>query len=72
VVVTGIVASNIDSTTYTDEVVERTRDGETERTTLKRLVSYGVAVMLSELGAWLDERIPAHRVERPPAPKATS
>jgi hypothetical protein len=72
VVVTGMVASNIDSTTYTDEVVERTRDGETERTTLKRLVSYGVAVMLSELGAWLDERIPAHRVERPPAPKATS
>ncbi len=68
--VTGMVTSNIDSTTYTDEVVERTREGKSDRTVMKRIVSYGVAAMLSELAAWLDDRISAHQVERPPAPKA--
>jgi hypothetical protein len=67
-IVTGMVTSNVESTTYTDEVVERTRNGSTERTILKRLVSYGVAVMLSELAPWLDDLIPAHQVERPPTP----
>lgn len=65
---TGMVVETIDSTTYTDEVVERTKDGKTERTTLKRLVSYGVAVMLSDLASWLNDRVPTHQTQRPEPP----
>jgi hypothetical protein len=70
--VTGMVTANIDSTTYSDEVEEKKQDGKTvEKTVLKRIVSYGVAVMLSEVGPWLDERIPAY-VHPPHEPKAVT
>ena len=63
--VTGLVTENIDSTTNSYSVEEKQRDGVTiERTVNHRIVSYGVAVMLSEVGAWLDERVPAY--EHPP------
>jgi hypothetical protein len=66
---TGMVTANVDSTTYSDEVEERSRDGViVERTLLKRIVSYGVAVMLSQLAGWLDERVAAHEHQRPPPP----
>jgi Trypsin-like peptidase domain len=67
--VTGLVVENIDSTTDSFSVEERLRDGVTvERTVNHRIVSYGVAVMLSEIGPWLDERIPAyvHSTDDPP------
>lgn len=60
--VTGMVTANIDSTTYSDELVEKERDGVTvERTLLKRIVSYGVAVMLSEVADWLNDRVPPYQ-----------
>lgn len=68
VMVTGMVTSNLESTTYSEEVTERTRDGATVTTRLRKVVSYGVAVMLSGVADWLNQFVPAHELQRPEPP----
>ena len=56
---TGMVTGNVDSTTYLDEVEEIEEDGVVRsRTRYKRIISYGVGLLLDDVGGWIDQHIP--------------
>ncbi len=56
--VSGLAAESIDVESLPSLVSETTIGGITERITEKRMISYGVAVMLGNLIEWINERIP--------------
>jgi hypothetical protein len=55
-VVLGLVTENLESTTYLDSVEEVLKDGRTTRTTFQKVITYGVALMLSPLKEWLNDQ----------------
>lgn len=55
---TGVVTGNIETSTWPEMLEEKTREGEIERTTQRRIVQYGIAVMLEPLVPWINEHIP--------------
>ena len=55
---TGIVAANIESYTIADSFEEVVSPNHTTRYETRRVISYGAAVVLSELESWLNENIP--------------
>ncbi len=55
-VVLGLVTENLESTTYLDSVEDVLRDGRTTRTTFQKVITYGVALMLSPLKQWLNDQ----------------
>jgi trypsin-like peptidase len=55
-VVLGIVTENLESTTFLDSVEQVFRDGQTTRTTYQKVITYGVALMLSPLKEWLNDQ----------------
>ena len=56
-VLLGLVADNIDSWTLVDSVDEIDRAGERLKIESRRIVSYGVAVLMHPLDDWLNSRV---------------
>lgn len=54
----GMVTTNYDSYTVQDQVEEIDRDGVPTRYESRRIVSYGIALMLSRVAGWLRFAIP--------------
>jgi hypothetical protein len=54
---TGLVAENLESTTAADFEEESPR--EKPQVVYRRVITYGIAVMLEPIKPWLDERVPA-------------
>jgi fucose permease len=58
-IVTGLVTENLESTTFLDEQVEQAVGHDAAQVTkYKRVISYGIALMLDRFGDWLDEHTP--------------
>ncbi len=53
----AIVSSNMESHSIIDSYEETTQDGEVTRGEIRRQISYGVCVMLSEVGDWVWDRV---------------
>jgi S1-C subfamily serine protease len=66
-IVTAMAVENFETTrTIVDSTEERARDGVIERVTeRRRVLSYGIAVMLSPLAEWLDNNVPGRTIGRP-------
>ncbi len=60
--VTAIVAENSSSYLVDDSSEEIEADGTTVRTEVRKIVSYGVVVMLSAVADWLDAQIPGKTI----------
>lgn len=58
-VVTGLMAENIDSTTYLRSVEEVQENGEVYKNRLHEVIRYGIFVHLPPLRSWLEELIPS-------------
>jgi hypothetical protein len=58
--VTGIIAENIEVSTELREEEGLTEGGITEKYIYRKVINYGVAVMLDQYQSWLDENIPKH------------
>lgn len=58
---TGLVTANLDSYAVTDSLEEVRDGGSLYRLESRRVVSYGVGLLLSPLSSWLKQVIP----ERP-------
>ena len=56
--VLGMVAANLESYAVTDSVLTVDDDGKQYREEARRVIRYGLAVMLSGVGDWLNERSP--------------
>ena len=54
----GIVTANIESFALTDSIEEIREGGETFRLESRRVLSYGLCLMLSTVSDWLQENIP--------------
>lgn len=57
---TGIVVENLESYATLDSV-EDVSGPERVRIEHHRIISYGIALMLDEVGEWLDEVVPSHK-----------
>jgi hypothetical protein len=57
--ITGLVTENLEAATFLDEEVKEV-GGEVQNHYYRRVINYGVAVMLSEVNDWLDSHIPPH------------
>jgi S1-C subfamily serine protease len=57
-IITGLVTTNYDSFTITDSVDEILDDGTKYKAESRRIVSYGIALMLSAVKPWLKDLIP--------------
>jgi hypothetical protein len=58
-IVTGLVTENLESTTFLDEQVEQAVGHDAAQVTkYKRVISYGIALMLDRVGDWVDEHAP--------------
>jgi hypothetical protein len=64
-IVLGLVAANLDSYAVTDSISEVNDDGTEYREESRRVIRYGVAVMLSGVADWLNERSPKRQPHRP-------
>ena len=56
--VTGIATANVESYAVTDSLEEVHAGGNVSRIESRRVISYGLALMLSAVSGWLDETIP--------------
>ncbi|HXC77593.1 MAG TPA: serine protease [Candidatus Acidoferrum sp.] len=56
--VTGIATANVESYAVTDSLEEVDAGGNVSRIESRRVISYGLALMLSAVSGWLDEVIP--------------
>ena len=56
--VTGIATANVESYAVTDLLEEVDAEGNVSRIESRRVISYGLALMLSAVSRWLDETIP--------------
>lgn len=56
--VSGLATETIDVESYPSVIHEETIDGRTDKITEKRLIQYGVSVILGNLVDWINERIP--------------
>lgn len=59
--VTGLVTSSVESYTITDSVEEVTRAGERLRVEARKVISFGVGLMLSDATDWLHAAVPPRR-----------
>ena len=57
-ILTGMVTENRDTYTVLDSVSEIMKDGVRYREESRRVISYGLALMLSHVSEWLDEQVP--------------
>jgi len=64
-IVLGLVAANLDSYAVTDSISEVNDAGKEYREKSLRVIRYGVAVMLSGVADWLNERSPKRQPDRP-------
>jgi len=55
--VTGLVTTNVESYAITDSIEEIQKDGSIYRQEARRVISYGLALMLAPVGDWLDEHV---------------
>jgi len=56
--VSALAAESVDVESYPSLVHETIIDGRSEKVTEKRMIQYGVAVMLGNLVDWVNERVP--------------
>lgn len=56
--VVGIVTENLESTTVLESVEEIQAPGKERREVFRKVITYGVAVVLRDVGDWLDHHIP--------------
>lgn len=56
--VTGLVTANAESYAVTDSIDDVQQDGTRYRQESRRVLTYGVALMLSEVGDWLHVEVP--------------
>jgi hypothetical protein len=54
----GVVAENVRVATEVETVLEVQTENRTERTEQARVIHYGIAVWLPDIGPWLDEIVP--------------
>jgi hypothetical protein len=57
-VVFGLVAENLETTTFLDSVEQVLDDGQLVHEHYRRVINYGVAVMLDQIGEWIDQHVP--------------
>lgn len=58
VIVTGLATENLESTTVLESVEEITEGDTTTAMRYRKVITYGVAVMLDRLAEWLDQHVP--------------
>jgi hypothetical protein len=58
VMITGIVTENVEVSTQLHEEESVTHRGQTQLFTYRRVITYGVALMLSGVQEWIDEHVP--------------
>ncbi len=56
--VTGMATANLESYAITDSLEETREGGDTFRLEARRVINYGLALMLSGVSDWLDDQIP--------------
>jgi hypothetical protein len=56
--VTGIVTSNVESYAIADSITTIEEDGSTYREEARRVLSYGIALILSDVAEWLRAAVP--------------
>jgi len=56
--VTGVVTSNLESYAVTDSTEELREDGSVYRLESRRVINYGLALMLSSVDDWLQDAVP--------------
>jgi hypothetical protein len=56
--ITGIVTANLESTTTLDAVEEIQADGKERREVYRKVITYGVALLLGGVVDWLEQTIP--------------
>ena len=55
---TALATENVETSTWPESMEEEVRDGGTVRTTHRRIISYGVSVILFHLLDWINEFVP--------------
>ncbi|MDD1779529.1 MAG: hypothetical protein LUQ65_15305, partial [Candidatus Helarchaeota archaeon] len=61
--VTGMVTENIESTTMLDEIEDTQKDGKTIEKIFRKVITYGICLMLHDVRDWLDNNIPLHNAK---------
>jgi hypothetical protein len=56
--VVGVVTENLESSTVLEAVEEIQSPGKTHRDVFRKVITYGVAAVLHDIGDWLDQHVP--------------